>query len=51
VGVQPIVERFGTSDSQEANEEWVLFVYPDELIPPATGERLRIVLQSSEADA
>jgi hypothetical protein len=49
VPVEPIAERVRNTGFEKSRGEWVLFIDPDELVPPLTGGQIRTVLGDTAA--
>jgi hypothetical protein len=49
VPVEPIAERIRNTGFEESRGEWVLFIDPDEFVPPVTGGQIRKVLGNTTA--
>jgi hypothetical protein len=49
IPVEPIAERVRNTGFEESQGEWVLFIDPDEFVPPVTGGQIRTVLGNATA--
>src|SRR3954465_10087656 len=47
----PFVERVRNRGLVEASGDWILYLDPDEFVPPGYGEKLRPLLERSQAAA